>query len=215
MTTPLLIDGPDNATTTFILAHGAGAGMEHEFMQAMAAAIASAGIRVIRFEFPYMQKRRLDGLKYPPDRAPKAIAAFEAVIEQVQQQFPDTQHWFIGGKSMGGKLASMIAADSAERFSLAGVICLGFPFTPPNKPENFRGQHLESIATPVLIIQGQRDTFGGEEAIKGFPLSKNVSVQILPDGDHSFKPRVKSGFTLQQNMDAAVEEVVRFFEGLG
>ncbi|ROS01826.1 hypothetical protein EDC56_2274 [Sinobacterium caligoides] len=209
ITKNLRFDGPNDADTTLILAHGAGAGMDHEFMQQVAAGIASHGIQVIRFEFPYMAKRRLDGRKYPPDRAPKAMLAFQQLINHVQQHY-SSRRLFIGGKSMGGRLASLLAAEYKPNRGVDGVICLGFPFCAPGKPEVNRGEHLAEIRLPTLIIQGERDSFGGREAIESFPFSAQVSAQLLPDGDHSFKPRVKSGHTLDTNIEQAIASVAAF-----
>ncbi len=202
-----LIDG-DKDQPIFIFAHGAGAGMDHEFMASVAKGLAKKGIQVIRFNFPYMVKRAEDGKKRPPDRAPKLLEAYQQVISE----YAKDNAIVIGGKSMGGRMASLLAGEE----NVAAVACLGFPFHPPGKPENFKGDHLASVSKPLLILQGERDTFGKREEFSEFALSESVQVEFLPDGDHSFKPRKKSGFTEQGNIDLTVQHLATFiFEVYG
>ncbi|MGR5469877.1 alpha/beta family hydrolase, partial [Vibrio astriarenae] len=144
------------------------------------------GIRVVRFNFPYMVKRAEDGKKRPPDRAPKLLEAYQEVITHFT-----SAPIVIGGKSLGGRMSSLLADNEL----VAGIACLGFPFHPPGQPEKYKGEHLASIDKPTLILQGERDTFGKREEFEGFALSELVTVSFLPDGDHSFKPRKRSGYT--------------------
>ncbi|WP_434761992.1 alpha/beta fold hydrolase [Vibrio fortis] len=199
-----LIDGEEHSQYNFVFAHGAGAGMDHEFMQSVAKGLAFKGIRVIRFNFPYMIKRAEDGKRRPPDRAPKLLEAYQEVIEKV-----DAQKLVIGGKSMGGRMASHLS----EHEKVVGVACLGFPFHPPGKPDKYKGEHLAELSKPCLILQGERDTFGKREEFPAFDLSDSVSVEFIPDGDHSFKPRKSSGHTEQQNIALAVEKLAKFIKG--
>lgn len=198
----LIIDGEDNPIT-FIFAHGAGAGMDHEFMQSVAKGLAFKGIRVIRFNFPYMIKRAEDGKRRPPDRAPKLLEAYQDIIGQV-----DADKLVIGGKSMGGRMASHLS----EVDKVAAIACLGFPFHPPGKPEKYKGEHLAELAKPCLILQGERDTFGKREEFADFDLSDSIRVEFIPDGDHSFKPRKSSGYTEQQNIALTVEKLSAFIK---
>ena len=188
----------------FIFAHGAGAGMTHPFMESMARAIAKGGIHVVRFNFPYMEKHLTDGRKRPPDRAPILLDVYREVIDDFYSDVPI----FIGGKSMGGRMASLIA----EKAEVSGLICLGFPFHPPGKPENFKGDHLQSLSIPSLIIQGERDTFGKRAEFQHFDLSKTIQTQFITDGDHSFKPRKSSGLTEHENLLRAAHLVQRFIK---
>ena len=205
--TNYLIDGEQGAPI-FIFAHGAGAGMDHDFMSAVAQGLAKQGIQVIRFNFPCMVKRAEDGKRRPPDRAPKLLEAYQQVIAEYAQQ----RSVVIGGKSMGGRMASLLADDE----NVAAVACLGYPFHPPGKPENYKGEHLAAVSKPLLILQGERDTFGKKEEFSDFVLSSSVQVEFLPDGDHSFKPRKKSGHTEQGNIDLAVQRLAKFiFEVYG
>ncbi|MEZ8313129.1 alpha/beta fold hydrolase [Vibrio splendidus] len=198
----VIIDGEDNPIT-FVFAHGAGAGMDHEFMQSVAKGLAFKGIRVIRFNFPYMIKRAEDGKRRPPDRAPKLLEAYQDIIEQC-----DADKLVIGGKSMGGRMASHLS----EVDKVAAMACLGFPFHPPGKPEKYKGEHLAELQKPCLILQGERDTFGKREEFSDFDLSDSIRVEFIPDGDHSFKPRKSSGYTEQQNIALTVEKLSAFIK---
>ncbi|ENM8497940.1 alpha/beta fold hydrolase [Vibrio parahaemolyticus] len=195
-----IVEGPENGPL-FVFAHGAGAGMEHDFITAVAKGLVEQGIRVVRFNFPYMVKRSEDGKKRPPDRAPKLLEAYSEVIAHFA-----SSPVVIGGKSMGGRIASLLA----EHELVAGIACLGFPFHPPGKPEKFKGDHLASIDKPTLILQGERDTFGKREEFDEFVFSQQVKVSFLPDGDHSFKPRKSSGHTEAGNIALVVEQLSAF-----
>lgn len=196
----LRIEG-EESSPLFIFAHGAGADMDHEFMSQVAAGLASKGIRVVRFNFPYMVKRAEDGKRRPPDRAPKLLEAFEQVIAEHA-----SQPVVIGGKSMGGRMASMLS----ENPMVKGIACLGFPFHPPGKVDKYKGEHLASLEKPCLILQGERDTFGSREECSSFQFSNQVKIEFIPDGDHSFKPRKSSGHTETSNITLAVEHLTQF-----
>jgi hypothetical protein len=112
----------------------------------------------------------------------------------------------IGGKSMGGRIATMVADDAA----VLGVVCLGYPFHPPGQPDKTRTRHLETLRTPTLIVQGTRDSFGLPEDVETYKLSRAIRIEWLDDGDHSFKPRVRSGRTEADNVHAAIALVVDF-----
>jgi len=184
--------------------------MDSEFMLSVSKLLTAKGIEVKRFEFPYMQKIGAEGKRRPPDRMPKLLLAYEDEIKSLDPLLDSDKKIFIGGKSMGGRVASLLAADKAIDLNIKGVICLGFPFHPPKKLDNYRGEHLTDIDVPTLIVQGERDTFGTQSEISEFEFSKQVEVCFLTDGDHSFKPRVKSGVTLDENIKNAVELIVRF-----
>lgn len=197
-----LFDGKEDAALTVVLAHGAGAPMGSPFMDTIAAELASAGLRVARFEFPYMAKRRIDGKKRGPDRAPVLIEAFGNAVRQLGE--PDKL--LIGGKSMGGRIASMVADD----LGVAGVVCLGYPFHPPGKPENLRTEHLKRIKTPTLICHGTRDPFGSPDEIGGYDLSDAVSLHWVADGNHDFAVRKKSGRTQADSIRDVVAAITGF-----
>ena len=189
---------------TFVFAHGAGAGQNSEFMQLMAEGISKHGINVVRFNFAYMQLAEELGKRRPPERADKLLAHFNTVLSDVDSRLPI----FIGGKSMGGRMASMLLEES----NALGCICMGYPFHPPGKPEKLRTAHLENINKPVLILQGERDTFGTREEIGTYDLSALVKLSYLSDGDHSFKPRKASGFTLDEHLNLAITQTAEFIK---
>jgi predicted alpha/beta-hydrolase family hydrolase len=194
-------DGPANARCTVALAHGAGAGMRTPFMEFFARSLAEHSFRVARFEFPYMASQRKTGKRGPPDREPVLRETWLAVAEKLGRN-----GLVIGGKSMGGRIASMIADEAG----VAGLICLGYPFHPVGKPERLRIEHLRAIKTPTLIVQGERDPFGSRAEVAAFSLSAVIRIKWLPDGDHSFKPRKSSGRSEQQNREDALKEVAVF-----
>lgn len=200
-----LFDGPARAKITLVLAHGAGAHMDSEFMNFFAAGVADAGIRVARFEFPYMVKRREDGKRRPPDRAPVLLETCRTAAAEL-----GADNLVIGGKSMGGRIASMVADETG----VAGLVCLGYPFHPPGRPEKLRTEHLEGLKTPALILQGERDPFGRREEVAEYKLSRSITVEYLPDGDHDLKPRKASGRTREQNWEDGIAGIVAFIRGL-
>jgi predicted alpha/beta-hydrolase family hydrolase len=201
----LLFDGPNDAATTIALAHGAGAAMDTPFMSTIAAGLAGHGFRVARFEFPYMATHRKTGKSAPPDREPVLRESWLRVIEQL-----GPKGLVIGGKSMGGRIASLVADEAG----VAGLVCLGYPFHPVGKPQQLRVAHLEALRTPTLIVQGERDPFGTRDEVAGYKLSPAIRVAWMADGEHSFKPRKSSGRTEQQNLDAAVSEIRTFIANL-
>jgi uncharacterized protein len=205
-----LYDGPDNAKLTIALAHGAGAPMDSLFMQVFAEQLGVNGYRVVRFEFPYMTDRRHTGIKKPPNRAPILIDTWNTVIDHF-----GPANLIIGGKSMGGRIASMVAAERQQNGTAPlGLICLGYPFHPPGKPENLRVAHLETLSTPTLICQGTRDTLGTKEDAQGYALSDAIRLHWLEDGDHGFKPRKKSGLTEDGNWTSAITAISGFAASL-
>ena len=202
----VLFDGAQDADYIICLAHGAGAPMDSTFMQATAEGLAKKGLRVARFEFPYMAERRLTQIKKPPNRTPVLLETWNKVIAEIG--IPS--RLVIGGKSLGGRMASMVADETG----VAGLVCLGYPFHSPGKlasPD--RLGHLGSIKTPTLICQGTRDPFGMPEEVSGYNLSSKILVHWLADGDHSFKPRKKSGRTAEQNLEEALDAILKFTSG--
>ena len=205
--TAFLRDGPGDAEMQLVLAHGAGAPMDSPFMDAIAHAVGLAGISVVRFEFDYMAKGREDGKRRGPDRGPKLMERYREVLAELGAP----NRTVIGGKSMGGRIASMIADEAG----VAGLVCLGYPFHPPGRPERLRTAHLQSLQTPTLIIQGVRDRFGIPEEVAEYELSSAIDVLWMEDGDHSLKPRKKSGRTNEQNLSEAAAAIVRFVASRG
>jgi len=197
-----LIDGPKTAKRTFIFAHGAGGAMDTPWMTRVARGLAEHGLRVVRFEFPYMAARRKGGKRSAPDREPVLLDEWrKAVAAQ-----GDPKKIVIGGKSMGGRMASMVA----DELGVAALVCFGYPFHPPGQPAKLRTAHLKSLKTPALILQGERDTFGSRADVESYELSKRIHVEWLPDGDHSFKPRASAGVTEAENLVRAVTLAAKF-----
>src|SRR5215217_1862781 len=192
-----MIDGEVDADVTILLAHGAGAPMDSASMNAATTALVSVGFRVARFEFDYMASRRSGGSRKPPPKAEKLIPEYRTAIEALATTGP----LIIGGKSMGGRVASMVADELHLAGKIAGLLCLGYPFHPPGKPENLRTLHLETLKTPALIVQGTRDEFGTSDEVAAYDLSGTIDVLWLEDGDHDLKPRKSiSGFTAADHL---------------
>jgi predicted alpha/beta-hydrolase family hydrolase len=202
----LMLEGPTEARRTVVLAHGAGAPMDSPFMNRVSAGLAARGLRVARFEFPYMTRRRSEGRRGAPDREPVLRARWTEIVERLG----GGQWVVVGGKSMGGRIASMIADDVGAR----GLLCLGYPFHPPGDPGRLRTAHLADLRTPALFIQGTRDAFGTREDVGGYRLSSAIRVHWIEGGDHSFKPPARSGRTEKQNLDEAIAAAADFVEDL-
>ena len=212
MSTSFLFDGPEDARVTILLAHGAGAPMDSASMNATAKALAAEGLRVARFEFGYMASRRTAAGKKPPPKAETVMPEYVAAIDDLG---PTNGPLFIGGKSMGGRVASMVADALFDAGRIAGLVCLGYPFHPPGRPQQLRTAHLINLKTPTLICQGTRDEFGDRYEVGEFGLSDAIEVLWLEDGDHDLKPRKSvSGFstadhlkTVAQSVDAWVKHI--------
>jgi predicted alpha/beta-hydrolase family hydrolase len=201
-----LTDGPSNSKHVFLFAHGAGGAMDTPWMTRVAKLLGERAIRVVRFEFRYMAARRTGGKRGAPDRAPVLLETFRKVVAE----HGGGAKVAIGGKSMGGRMASMVA----DELQVRGLICLGYPFHPPGKPQQLRTEHLKTLRTPTLIVQGARDPFGTEDDVAGYELSKTIRVEWLPDGDHSFKARKSSGASEMSNIEHAVALMEEFLSGL-
>ena len=174
-------------------------------MTFFAEGLAERGFRVGRFEFPYMAARR-SGKRRPPDREPTLLDCWREVIAGLKQPF------VIGGKSMGGRIASLIA----DEVKAAGLLCLGYPFVGMGGKQNpRRTAHLASLKTPALICQGTRDPMGNRDFVAGLALSKKIRLFWAEDGDHDLKPRKASGRSHEQNLAAALDAAGQFLGALG
>jgi predicted alpha/beta-hydrolase family hydrolase len=185
-TTALLYEASDNQPVgaTLILGHGAGAGQKSAFMVEFARALSGLGLDVVTFNFPYTEQRRRI-----PDRAPVLEACFRSTIEVVRQEVASARSaLFIGGKSMGGRIASQVAAADRD-CRLSGLVLLGYPLHPPGRPDARRDKHLPAVRRPMLFVQGTRDPFGtpAELAPVLDPLDPAPVVLVVEGGDHSFK----------------------------
>ena len=196
---------------TILLAHGAGAPMDSASMTAAAKALASAGFAVARFEFGYMAARR-GGTRKPPPKAETLIGEYRAAVEVLDAKAP----LIVGGKSMGGRVASMAADAFFAEGRIAGLLCLGYPFHPPAKPQQLRTAHLETLQTPALIVQGTRDEFGTRGEVALYKLSPGIELLWLEDGDHDLKPRKSvSGFSAADHLKTMADAVAAFAGRIG
>jgi predicted alpha/beta-hydrolase family hydrolase len=203
MALTFLFDGPDLAKITILLAHGAGGAMDSSSMAKTAHALAASNFRVARFEFEYMSARRAGTPKLPP-RAEKLIPEYIAAVDMLAAK----GSLIIGGKSMGGRVASMAADALYVSGRVSGLLCLGYPFHPPGKPDQLRTKHLANLQTPTLIVQGTRDVFGAREEVSTYTLSPAIKILWLEDGDHDLKPRKRiSGFSSEDYLETMAEAV--------
>jgi predicted alpha/beta-hydrolase family hydrolase len=171
--------------------------MDSAAMTAAAHVLAQSGLRVARFEFAYMASRRTSGGRKPPPRAERVEPEYIAAVDALGAKGP----LIIGGKSMGGRVASMVADRLYDAGRIAGLLCLGYPFHPIGKPGQLRTAHLLGMRTPALIVQGTRDPFGTRDEVSGYALSKRIEILWLEDGDHDLKPRkAVSGLTAADHL---------------
>lgn len=197
----LLTDTVDAPFATLLLAHGAGAPMDAAVMNRCAEALGQAGFRVARFEFAYMAARR-SGQRKPPPKAELLMDEYRAAVAALDAPGP----LIIGGKSMGGRVASMVADELHADGKVAGLFCLGYPFHPPAKPNQLRTAHLAGLKTPTLVCQGRRDPFGTREEVAGYDLSASIEIRWFEDGDHDLKPRKSvSGLTHDDHLAAMAQ----------
>jgi uncharacterized protein len=201
----LLFDGPDKASVTVALAHGAGMPKDAPFMTEVASGLSERGLRVVRFNFPYMDRVKETGKRRPPDRPPILLQTWRNVIGEL-----GAKYLIIGGKSLGGRIASLVADEQG----VLGLVALGYPFHPVGNPKKTRTEHLADLQTPTLICQGTRDPFGTTEDVAAYNLSPAIHLHWLEDGDHGFKPRKASGRTERQNINEAVNAVAHFAQQL-
>jgi predicted alpha/beta-hydrolase family hydrolase len=183
--------------------------MRSSFLESLAGLLAERRVMAVRFEFSYMARRR-QGAKKPPPRADSLIEEYRAAVAGLALGAP----LVIGGKSMGGRVASMVADDLYERGLIAGLACIGYPFLPPKKPEQLRTAHLQGLRCPALIVQGERDPFGTRDEVQAMGLSPAIRLEWIGDGDHDLGPRGGSGFTRKGNLTAAADAIAAFAGGL-
>lgn len=209
----MILNGPQNAAWTLVLAHGAGQGMDSPFMTAFAEGLSRrgagvGGLQVVRFEFPYRQAMRRDGRRRPPNRQDQLIDAWHATITWLLQTGVPYQRLAIGGKSLGGRIATLVA----DQVGIAAVVCLGYPFHPPGKSTQTRTEHLRTLRTPTLICQGTRDPLGTRDEVQSYPLSGSIRFCWLEEADHSFKPRAGTGFTQSECFHQAMQAILTFID---
>lgn len=199
--------GPPLAT--LLLAHGAGAGMDSPFMEQLAEALARRDIRTLRFDFPYMARARAEGRRRPPNPAPVLLEHWRAMV--VTWRAAESGPLWLAGKSMGGRMASLLADD----LGATGLVCLGYPFHPAGKPERLRTEHLATLATPTLIVQGERDALGTRTEVAGYALAPTLEVQWIATADHDLKPLKSSGLSQTQALVETAAWVAAFVRSSG
>jgi len=202
--------GPQTAPCHLLLAHGAGAPMTSPFLETITQLLGARGLRVSRFEFAYMAARLEGAKRRPPPKAERLVEEYVQVVAQLRPQLPAGQCLLIGGKSMGGRVASLCADDLFKDGLISGLVCLGYPFHPPGKPDRLRTAHLETLRCPALIVQGERDPFGAKSEVSGYKLSPAIRFHWATDGDHDLGPRGKSGLTRAGNLAAAADVICAF-----
>jgi uncharacterized protein len=185
LTVAFLSTSPARPIARFVCAHGAGAAMDSPFLNTISALL---------------------GERKPPPRAERLMDEYRAAVDALPAGTPV----LIGGKSMGGRVASLVADELLAAGKIAGLVCLGYPFHPPNKPDQLRTAHLERLACPALIVQGERDPFGGRAEVEGYGLSPSIRFHWASDGDHDLGPRGGSGFTRKGNLADAADTVAAF-----
>jgi uncharacterized protein len=193
----------DRAGITLILGHGAGAGQTSDFMVSLATELAARGVDALTFNFFYMERGRR-----VPDSNDKLEACYRAVIETARHHGRFARNAMVlGGKSMGGRIASQIAAGDAD--GLAGLVLFGYPLHPPGRPEKLRTKHLSGIKAPMLFVQGSRDAFGTPHELRPFieKLKPRVKLYVVEGGDHSFKVLKSSRLTQREVYTAIYDQV--------
>jgi predicted alpha/beta-hydrolase family hydrolase len=190
------LDGPNDGRAVLVLAPGAGGGLDGPFMKAIATGLAARDLQICRFNFGYTEKGRRS-----PDKQPLLENTYRDVVQFVRS-FAERRPLFLGGKSMGGRIASHIVAGGEDA---AGLIFLGYPLHPPGRPDRIRDGHLRGIETPMLFVEGTRDPFCPLETLKDAlqKVKGDATVAVIDDGDHSFKVRSSSG----RSTEAAWKEV--------
>ena len=218
--TPITADSPfdflvtepeGEAKAVLMLAHGSGAPMDSPFMERISGLLTANGIVTVRFEFSYMARRRVDGKRRPAGRAERWTHHYFRAVEELKDGEAWKADWdelpfLIGGKSMGGRVAAMLAGDEDLNLVVKGVVVFGYPFHPIGRPEpeNWRLEPLQKSLLPILICQGERDDFGWWDEVDAIELPPQVTLEWITDGSHDLGPTGKSEATLKSNLDHAV-----------
>ena len=208
--TDIVWTGASCAKVVLVLAPGAGAPATSPFLEKVSELLAQAGCRVARFDFEYMKERISTGKRRPPPRAESLRGEYIAALARIRRQAKGLP-CFIGGKSMGGRVASLVADELFADRVINGVVCLGYPFHPPKQPEKLRTAHLAELACPALIVQGERDPFGTRAEVAGYPLSPSIEMHWVLSADHDLAPARATGSTHEAALVQAVGAMTTFF----
>ncbi len=185
-----------------LLTHGAGAGTQSDFIQKLAERLRAQQLDVVLFDFAYMEKMKATGKRRPPSPISALLQELNDAVNRQAKDLP----LFIGGKSMGGRACTMLAAND----NVKGAIAYGYPFHPMGKPENLRIAHLQSLIRPTLIIQGDRDPFGTQQEVASYPLCDRLQITLLADAEHSFKTLRTSAFSQTDHLHTAAQKTAEF-----
>jgi hypothetical protein len=204
-----LLELPAGARWLLVLAHGAGAGMRHRFLEAAAAKLAARGIATFRYQFPYMEAG-----SGRPDRPPKLVATVRAAVAAAAREAPGLP-LLAGGKSMGGRMTSTAAAEEPLP-GVRGLVFFGFPLHPPGRPGTERAAHLAAVSVPMLFLQGTRDDFAGLDLLRPVlaPLGALATLHVVDGADHSFGVRKASGRTGEEVLDELADAVAAWADAL-
>ena len=205
-----LTTGSVAARNHVLLAHGAGAPMTSPFMTAMADKLAAGGLCCHRFEFAYMAGRRTGGSRRPPPRAEALMASYEQAVDAWHEIGLQNSRLFIGGKSLGGRVASLVAGALHGSGKAAGLICLGYPFHPPGRPDKLRTAHLLDFDLPALMVQGTRDPLGTRDEIATYKLARAIRFHWVEGGNHDLKPPSKGGRTHDHELETVAAAIAQF-----
>ena len=203
-----LLNGPGSARACYVLAHGAGVGMQHGFMATVANGLAEWSIATLRYNFPYMEQGR-----GRPDSPKVAQAAVRAAVEEASRALPGVP-LFAGGKSYGARMTSQAQAEKPLEH-VRGLIFLGFPLHPPGQPSDARADHLSSVKVPMLFLQGTRDDFAELDHLKPVVkrLGARATLKLFDDADHSFHVPKKSGRTDAEVMGELLDTIAAWIDG--
>ncbi|MBU2580420.1 MAG: dienelactone hydrolase family protein [Alphaproteobacteria bacterium] len=203
-------DAKNEPVAHLILTHGASQPMTSRFFETLVPMLLSRGISVSRFEFAYMRQIRETGKRRPPPKIETMFPELVEAVDEIRARIGTNAKLLIGGKSMGGRIASMLADELLEKGQISGLVCLGYPFHPPKKPDSLRTAHLADLKCPALIVQGERDPFGTQDEVADYALSPAIELCWAGDGDHDFGPRGGRGFTRKGNIEGAANAIARF-----
>lgn len=210
----ILTIGPLSRINHLILAHGAGAPMTSPFLTTISELLNKHEITVHRFEFPYMREQRLSGGRRPPPRVEALIENYLRAIHTCINKLPSAARLFIGGKSMGGRVATLVAALPEIKKNIEGLVLLGYPFHPPKKPKSLRTEALRDCEMVTLIVQGTRDPFGTQQEVLGYRLPKSVKLLWIEGGNHDLKPPASSKHSHQDALHETAYAIAAFVETL-
>jgi predicted alpha/beta-hydrolase family hydrolase len=198
-----IIDG-EGSRGVIVFAHGSSIAMDHQYMQDITEKLVGVGLKVVRFEFPYMASRRVTGKKGFPNQLPVLITAFRDVITQVRKTvLKPSQPLYLAGKSLGGRVASHLYIEGG----FEGLFVFGYPFHPAKNDKVLRIAHLFETTADINIFQGERDKLGNKEEVESYRLNKNILIHWLADADHDLVPRVRSGFSKEQHANHVINKI--------